>query len=194
MQATWNAIRLLRSSSSSFPISAHGGRRGGLLYATGSRAFAQHAAAASSALDKHEVTDRVLGLLRSIPFVDPAKVWSLPPSIPFSNLYLGRLPLIVCRSHMICDRDGVYCDIIGSCCFLFFLVSNLSCSIRTIAPRSDWRVLIPKSCCSEKHHISIFIFASCCSRSCRIFSLPNTLLETTAKNSEVERKVKHALS
>ncbi|OAY64002.1 Acyl carrier protein 2, mitochondrial [Ananas comosus] len=77
MQATRNAIRLLRSSSSSSPISAHGGRRGGLLYAAGSRAFAQHAAAAaSSALDKHEATDRVLGLLRSIPFVDPAKVSS----------------------------------------------------------------------------------------------------------------------
>ncbi|XP_020111492.1 acyl carrier protein 2, mitochondrial-like [Ananas comosus] len=75
MQATRNAIHLLRSLSSTSPICAHGGRRGGLLYAAGSRAFAQHAAAAaSSALDKHEATDRVLGLLRSIPFVDPAKL------------------------------------------------------------------------------------------------------------------------
>ncbi|XP_042484368.1 acyl carrier protein-like [Macadamia integrifolia] len=95
MQTLRNGIRSLRSASSaSFPsdlrrcidgalpaisVTGRGGSfadRGSVLgFVAGARTFSQSAACASStALDKEEVTTRVVDLLKSIPFVDPAKV------------------------------------------------------------------------------------------------------------------------
>ncbi|XP_073004630.1 uncharacterized protein [Typha latifolia] len=79
MQAARNAIRLLRASSPR-PSAVCGGE-GGLLYAVGSRAFSQPAVACP-ALEKQEVTDRLLDLLRSIPSIDPSKV---SPTASFKN-------------------------------------------------------------------------------------------------------------
>ncbi|KAH0450312.1 hypothetical protein IEQ34_021004 [Dendrobium chrysotoxum] len=68
MQAAKTTIRLLRSTRSLAMLEN---------YPSGSRAFAQLAlSSASTSIDKQDVTDRVLDLLRSSPFIDPAKVSS----------------------------------------------------------------------------------------------------------------------
>ncbi|KAL0905483.1 hypothetical protein M5K25_023907 [Dendrobium thyrsiflorum] len=68
MQAAKTTVRLLRSTRSLAMLEN---------YPSGSRAFAQSAlSSASTSIDKQDITDRVLDLLRSSPFIDPAKVSS----------------------------------------------------------------------------------------------------------------------
>ncbi|GLT89967.1 hypothetical protein SLE2022_079220 [Rubroshorea leprosula] len=81
MQAIRSGIRALRSSSSSSgsflnvvsSSSISASAKVGVI--GGARVYSQTAPAYSpNSLEKHEVTTRVLDLLRSIPFIDPSKV------------------------------------------------------------------------------------------------------------------------
>ncbi|XP_008784227.1 acyl carrier protein, mitochondrial-like [Phoenix dactylifera] len=75
MQAARNAIRLIRSFPPRPPPPAVGG---------GAAGFSQSSAAPAAAvfLDKQDIADRVVHLLRSCPFVDPSKV---SPTTNFKN-------------------------------------------------------------------------------------------------------------
>ncbi|XP_068663017.1 uncharacterized protein [Aristolochia californica] len=89
MQALRTGIRILRSSPLSNAASDNGLRVSVLGFVPGSRDFAQAAACSPSTyLDKEDVTNRVVDLLKSIPFIDPAKV---KPSSSFKDMQLDTL-------------------------------------------------------------------------------------------------------
>ncbi|KAG9458993.1 hypothetical protein H6P81_003501 [Aristolochia fimbriata] len=95
MQALRTGIRILRSfapsnvSASTVSPADNGVRVSVLGLLHGSRGFAQAAACSPSTyLDKDEVTNRVVNLLKSTPFIDPDKV---KPSASFKDMQLDAL-------------------------------------------------------------------------------------------------------
>ena len=86
--AQWSRAGCLNSSS----------KRGATVlgFMGGARVFSQSAAAASSPsslLEKEEVTSRIIHLLKSTPFIDPSKVFSLFPFYRF-RLFPEKMQVI----------------------------------------------------------------------------------------------------
>ncbi|XP_068660141.1 uncharacterized protein [Aristolochia californica] len=98
MQALRTGIRIVRSSSPSNNAAStvfavdYGSRVSVLGFLRASRGFAQAAACSPSTfLDKEEVANRVVDLLKSIPFIDPAKVKT---SASFKDMQLDTLDTV----------------------------------------------------------------------------------------------------
>ena len=102
----------------------------------GARVFSQSAAAASSPsslLEKEEVTSRIIHLLKSTPFIDPSKVFSLFPFYRF-RLFPEKMQVIKItllrvqffRFRLGLTTHGVGLQVSFSFSFFFFFLLPVS--------------------------------------------------------------------